>query len=154
MKKEEIQRMEAIAEASDAHNERSQKISPTRAREALMSGPRRIGRILLHPPSLLHTCCLEAIEHPILGLDPDAKARPLDVVHLIYIFAEPQRAFDLLEEEGKSAFTAAARAFAGTIPAGDVNDLVDAIRELNTKGQPPGDAGTSGSAPEEPGPLA
>lgn len=117
------------AEASGAQAKAAQ--TPSTVRKAMLSRPRTVCGITLHPLSLDVLWTLEAIGHP-LGTPGSAETElsPLRIAQMVYAFAEPGTALDLASQGedfdgGKlSRFDKAAFAFVRT------NNLFPNLPEL------------------------
>lgn len=146
-----MKREEAIGEAIDEHNEQAQGRSPSRARKALTAQAVTVAGIAFEPYSITHTVVLEELEHPVLaGSKVEPKAR--DMVDLIYIFAHPDEAYELIEQpEGRAELRRRAGRFCSKIPAQAIPEITRTIHELFRRAQPPGaDAvDTPGSEPSD-----
>jgi hypothetical protein len=152
-----MKREEAIGEAIDRANEAARHRGPSRARKAMLAQPLTVGPITIDTLNLLTHLCLEEIGHPMLVPDsPDApKVRPRDVLNMLYIFANPDDAYEIIggvadQPEALAAISRASAAWARSIPAHLIPELQAAVRRAYSAGQPPGaDLSAPQPAPSE-----
>lgn len=148
-------RAEAIGEAIDTAQAEARHRGPSRARRALLAQPIKVGPVTLDPFNLLVNACMEEINHPMLyaGIPGAPPVRPRDILNLLFIFACPVTAYEMIgqggpDEEIRARVGSAAAAWARTVPATIIPDLRDAVQRAFAEGQPPAVPG-SGSPPPE-----
>lgn len=126
-----------FAQVVDDHAAATEGRTPTRAREALLAGPREVAGLTIHPVTLGTQILLEEINHPVLKVasaeSPEAAALiqigARDVLHLIYIFAHPEEAWRTIGLSRENFF-AAAREFGFSVAPGVVAEVIPVIRDM------------------------
>lgn len=121
----------------DKHNAATSGLTPARSRAAFLAQPREVAGLTIHPVHLGAQILLEEINHPILKVakasSPEEAAAisigARDVLHLIFIFAQPEQAWSALGDS-REAFDAAARDFSFSVPPAVVAEAVPVIRDM------------------------
>lgn len=121
----------------DQHNESTQGRTPERARAALLAQPREVEGLRIHPVTLGIQILLEEINHPVLQAAKAASAEEAaavqigarDVLHLIFIFAQPEEAWRAIGMSREN-FNASARDFGFSVSPSIVAAATPVIRDM------------------------
>ena len=126
-----------FAKTVDAHNAKTQGLTPERARSAFHAGSREVAGLTISPVTLATQILLEEIGHPVLQIfkaaSPEAaeaiQIGARDVLNLIFVFAHPEEAWRTIAMSREN-FNVSARDFGFSVSPEVVAQVIPVIRDM------------------------